>query len=87
MEVSVTSAQYSALMDIYGPPNNVHDMIMLSRSSGKGQILEGEEEDFDDLLSLISEEIGEGMCNKTNAKRLLAICKKIDPESLDWIGM
>ena len=87
MEVYVTQPQYSALMDIYGPPANVHDMIMLSSPKGKGQLLQGDEEDFDELLSLISEEIGEGMCSKTNAKHLLGICKKIDSESLAWIGM
>ena len=83
MEIYVTQPQYSALMDIYGPPSNVHEIIMISKRQGKGQLLKGDEEDFDDLLSLISEEIGEGMCSKTNAKHLLGICKKIDAESLD----
>ena len=87
MNLNVTHAQYSALMDIYGPPANVHDMIMLSKPKGKSWILEGDEDVFDDLLSLISEEIGEGMCTKTNAKHLIGICKKVDPESLNWIGM
>jgi len=60
---------------------------MLCRFEGKDHILKGESEDFDDLLSLISEEIGEGMCTKANGRYLLAVCKKIDPSSLDWIGM
>lgn len=62
-------------MDIYGPPENVHSMIMLSNRDGKNQILEGDEKDFDDLLSLISEEIGEGLC--TNTKMMTMASKTL----------
>ena len=87
MEVSLTNAQYSALMDIYGPPENIHFMIMTSRSKDGRVILEGDEEDFEDLLNIISEDIAEDLSPKKNIRNLLAVCKKVDPTSLDWIGM
>lgn len=87
VKLIVSKAQYSALMAIYGPPENVHYMIMCSLPKDGKFSLEGEKEDFEDLLSVISEDIGEGFCSKTNAGHLLAVCKKIDPSSLDWIGM
>ena len=87
MKVLVSKAQYSALMDIYGPPEDVHYMIMMANSNEKGWTLSGDDEAFESLLSLISEEIGEGLSTKKNARALLGICKKVDPASLDWIGM
>ncbi len=86
MKISLTGTQYSALMDILGPPENVHHMIMDSFLESNKWTLEGDDDDFDDLLALISEEIGEGMCSKKNAQHLMAICKKTDPSSVDWIG-
>jgi hypothetical protein len=87
MEVLITDTQYLALNAIYGPPEDVHYLILLAERRDKGWLLEGEEHVFESLLSTISEEIGEGLCSNTNASRLLSICKKIDPSSLDWIGM
>ncbi len=87
MEVAVTSTQYSALSDIYGPPQDVYYMIMCSRLVDGTWLLSGDEEVFEELLGVISEEIGEGLCSKTNARALIGVCKKIDPSSLDWIGM
>ncbi|OED38812.1 hypothetical protein AB833_18315 [Chromatiales bacterium (ex Bugula neritina AB1)] len=87
MKVIVSRAQYSALMSIYGPPENVHYLIMCSQPKDGKFTLQGETEVFSDLLSVISEEIGVGLCSKTNAMHLLGVCKKIDPSSLDWIGM
>lgn len=87
MEISLTRIQYSALMDIYGPPENVHYMIMTSKPEGNRWILKGDDDDFEDLLTIISEDIGEGLCSKKNINSLLAVCKKVDPTSLDWIGM
>ena len=86
MKVTVSGKQYFALLNIYGPPANVHHMIMCARGEIGFYIIEGEGEDFDELLSLISEEIGEGLCSKSDARELLSICKKVDPASLDWIG-
>jgi len=87
MQVIVTNAQYRALSAIYGPPENVHCLIMCSRPVDGKWVLDGKGEVFDELLSVISEEIGEGLCPKNNARALLSICKKIDPSSLDCIGM
>lgn len=87
MQITVTNAQYHALSDIYGPPQNVHYLIMCSSPVDGKWVLDGDDDVFDELLSVISEEIGEGLCSKTNARALLGVCKKIDPSSLDWIGM
>jgi hypothetical protein len=86
MKISITKSQYYALMDIYGPSKNVHDMIICAGSKDGKYLIEGDEDDFDDLLSLISEEIGEGLCSRKDATTLLGVCKKVDPSSLDWIG-
>lgn len=87
MKISLTKIQYYALMNIYGPPGNVHHMIMAAESKdGKYLIESNEEEDFEDLLNLISEEIGEGLCSRKDAATLLGVCKKVDPDSLNWIG-
>jgi len=86
MTISLTKNQYWALMNIYGPPKNVHDMIMNADLVDGKYLMESDEEDFDDLLSLISEEIGEGLCSNKDAITLLGVCKKVDPTSLDWIG-
>ena len=87
MKIPVSNTQYSALIDIYGPPENVHDLIMCSEPKDGKLLLQGEKKDFDDLLSVISEDIDSGLCSKTNARHLLGVCKKIEPSSLDWIGM
>ena len=86
MKIALTGTQHSALLDIYGPPENIHHMIMSCHFKDKKWIMEGDEDDFDDLLGLVSEEIGEGMCSKANASRLLAVCKKVDPSAADWIS-
>jgi hypothetical protein len=61
-------------------------MVMSANFNDGKYSIEGDEEDFDDLLNLISEEIGEGLCSSKNATALLAVCKKVDPSSLNWIG-
>ena len=81
--IKITDNQYSALLNIYGPPESVHDMIMCSSDN----VLSGDQDDFDDLLHLISEEIGEGLCSASDAKKLSAIAKKVDPTSIHWLGM
>ncbi len=87
MELFITRTQYSALSDIYGPPEKVHFMLMTSCPVDGGWLLRGSEESFNELLLVISEEIGEGFCTKSNARAMIGVCKKVDPESLDWIGM
>jgi hypothetical protein len=86
MEVTISMKQYAALSGIYGPPQNIHYMIVCASFENENWVLEGKTEEFDELLSLISEVIGEGLCSTANARELLGICKQIDPSSLDWIG-
>lgn len=87
MKVELTNAQYYALCDIYGPPEDLHYMFMTAASAGQKHIIEGSDEEFDELLNLISEEVGEGICSQKNARHLLSVVKKIDPSSLDSMGM
>lgn len=87
MKISFTKAQYSALMNIYGPPANVHQLIMSALPKDGKYVIDGDDDDFEELLNLISEEIGDGLCSKKDAITLLGVCKKVDPASLDWIGV
>jgi len=86
MKISFTKTQYAALMNIYGPPADVHQLIMSAHLKDGKFIIDGDEDDFEELLNLISEEIGDGLCSKKDAATLLGVCKKVDPASLDWIG-
>jgi len=67
MKVNVSNAQYFALSEIYGPPENVNSMIMCCSPEDGRWTLEGDAEDFEDLISIIGEEIGESICSQTNA--------------------
>lgn len=86
-KITVSSSEYSALMNIRGTPDKVHSMIFLADNVGKNWELEGDEEAFDELLSTISEEVCYELSPKKNLNALLRVCKKVDTESLDWIGM
>ena len=86
-KIPLTKKQQYALFDIRGTPDAVHSMIYSMDTVNGKEVLKGSSDDFDELLSLISEEIGEGLCPKKNITPLLQICEKVDPESLDWIGM
>jgi len=86
MKVLITEKEHDTLIDIRGLPDSVYSMVYAFKKEKGKCVLEGEQGDFDDLLSLISEEIGEGLCSRKNIPALLGICKKVDPESLDWIG-
>ncbi len=86
-KITVSSSEYSALMNIRGTPDKVHDMIFLADAVGKNWELEGDEEAFDELLSTISEEICYELSPKKSFPALLRVCKKVNPESLNWIGM
>jgi len=50
MELFITRTQYSALSDIYGPPEKVHFMLMTSCPVDGGWLLRGSEESFNELL-------------------------------------
>lgn len=63
MKNLISQKEYNALFDIRGMPENVHLMIYSSKTernkkTGKIQhILEGNDENFEELLELINEEI------------------------------
>ena len=87
MKVTLSTKEYRALADIRGAPEDVHYMIMCSKREKGRDVLVGDESTFEKLLSLISEEIGEGLCPSKNVSQLLGVCRKIEPSSLDWVGM
>lgn len=49
--------------------------------------LEGDEDDFQELVEFIGEELAEGMFSKADADTLVDLCLKIDPNCGDWLGM
>ena len=67
-------------------PDSVHSMFYSSKMEKDKFILKGDNETFEALLSLISEEVGDELCPQKNISTLLKVCKRIDPESLAWIG-
>lgn len=87
MKVIVSKKEFDALMDIRGLPDSVYRMLYSFKEDRGKPVLEGDESDFEELLSLISEEVGVGLCPKKNVSSLLSVCEKVDPNSLDWIGM
>lgn len=86
MKIVISDKEQSVLIDIRGMPERVYSMVYAFQQENGKNVLEGDDDDFDELLRLISEEIGEGLCPKKNIPILLGVCKKIDPESLNWIG-
>lgn len=86
MKIVISDKERSALIDIRGMPERVYSMVYDFQQENGKNVLEGDDDDFEQLLGLISEEIGVGLCRKKNIPILLCVCKKIDPESLNWIG-
>ena len=87
MKIILSKKEYRALDEIRGAPEDVHYMVMCSKEEQGRMVLEGNESTFEELLGLISEEISERLCPAKNISPLLGICKKINPSSLDWVGM
>lgn len=88
MTITLTKAQYRAVNDLRGLPEGAHMMVMCSRPTDKGGgILEGDEADFDELVSFIGESLADGMLSETKARPLRSLCVKIDPDCADWLGM
>jgi hypothetical protein len=85
-KILISKKEHNALMDIRGMPDSVHLMVYSSKMEKDKHVLMGNDETFEELLSLISEEIGEELCPRKNISTLLKICERIDPESLTWIG-
>lgn len=83
-EIRVSRKEYSALMDIRGLQAGAHSMVMCADSQQNGDwILRGSDDDFDELLSDLDEEIGEGLAPKKNVSALQRVREAITPEDDD----
>jgi len=87
MKVKLDPSQSRALAGLQGLPARAHMLIMCSRPDPSGDILEGTQDDFDELVEHISAEFAEGMVSYRDAPLLYAICIKIDPNCAEWLGM
>jgi hypothetical protein len=87
MKVALTKAEYRAVNALRGLPEGAHMLIMCSRLTETGGELSGSEDAFEELVSFIGEEIGEGMLSAAAARTLSKLCVKIDPECGEWLGM
>ncbi len=87
MKVTTNKSQFRALNDRRGLPPRAHRLVMCSRSTSTGGVLEGTEEDFAELVEFISEELAEGMLSATAARALVSLAVKLDPDCADWLGM
>ena len=87
MKLNVNKSEYRALNDLRGLPTGAHMLIMCSRFSPTGGILEGSEEAFEQLVAFISEELAYGMPSAATTQTLASLCVKIDPDCVEWLGM
>ena len=87
MKVTLTKTQYRAVNDLRGLPHAAHMLVMTSRSTDTGGVLDGDREAFDALVSHISEDLADGMHSASKARTLAAAAVKIDPSCADWLGM
>lgn len=87
MTVTVNKAQYRALHALRGLPEGAHMLLMCSRPTETGGVLDGSEDDFQELVEHIGESIAEGMLSQGAARALSALCVKIDPDCAEWLGM
>lgn len=87
VKVKLDLPQSRALAALRGLPARAHMLIMCARPDRSGDILEGTQDDFDELVEHISSEFAEGMVSARDAPLLYAICIKIDPNCAEWLGM
>jgi len=87
MKITLTKTQYQAVNALRGLPNDAHMLVMCSRSTEKGGVLDGDRNAFDALVSHISEDLAHGMHSVSRARALAAVAVKIDPSCADWLGM
>jgi hypothetical protein len=81
-KLTLSSSEYSALGDIYGPPQEVHYMIMCASFTDdlKKWTLEGEFETFDELWATIEQELLEDFCKRKHIRALQRVMAKIEKE-------
>jgi len=87
MKLIVTPEQQRALEKLRGLPDNAHLLLMTSRYTATGGILNGRKKAFTELVEHISEDLAAGMHPVADARRLAEVCLKIDAECADWLGM
>ncbi len=61
-------------------------LLMRSRQTEEGAVLDGSEEDFAELVEFIGEDLAEGMLTARAASSLSELCIRIDPSCADWLG-
>ncbi len=88
MKLSLTKAEYRAVNALRGLPDGAHMMVMCSNfnDDGSGE-LEGDEDDFAELVSFVGEEMAEGRLSATASRALRSLCVRIDPGCADWLVM
>ena len=87
MKVSLNKAQYRALNDLRGLPQGAHMMVMCSESTATGGVIEGDAQDFEELVAFISEGLADGAYRAGEGRVLMSLCVKINPDCADWLGM
>lgn len=87
MKLSITHREHDALHNLRGMPTSVHLMVFAARSTPSGAVLDGSRAKLDALVAFIGEELADGMVSPSDASALAALCARIDPDCLDWLGM
>lgn len=87
MRVEINKAQDRALNGLRGLPPDAHMLVMCSRRTATGAVLDGSEAAFVELVEFISGELAEGMQAASSTRALWSLCVAIDPDCADWLGM
>lgn len=87
MQISLTKAEYRAVNTLRGLPEEAHMMIMCSKPTEAGGVLQGSEEAFEALVLFIGEAMADGLLSATASRALWSMCVKINPDCADWLGM
>ena len=87
MQVTLTKAEARAVNSLRGLPQGAHMLVMCSRSTETGAILDGSATAFEELVGHIGESMADGMLSMAAARTLGTLCVKIDPACADWLGM
>ncbi|MEM7675780.1 MAG: hypothetical protein AAF449_07220 [Myxococcota bacterium] len=61
-------------------------MVMAMELTPEGNVIEGEMETFESLVTFVSNELASGTVSNSNLRSLTSLCVKIDPACLDWLG-
>jgi hypothetical protein len=84
--LTLSSDEYAAVDEIYGPPQDVHYMIMCASFTKdfKQWALEGDFETFDELWGVIEERVMERvmerLCKRKHEAPLIEVMTKIEKE-------